>query len=452
MAKILLIQPNAGRNIKKAEINATMPVGLVYVGSCLEGHGHKVKILDRALHPLNEELRDILKEGWDFVGLSTFTNTSLYDAIDISKFVKENSNSIVIWGGFHVMSLPEVTLKNDYVDHILRGEVEETFPKVLELYEKGKDFSKLNGVDLNPLAAPPDLDKIPIPNYNLLELDKYNNFLITTSRGCPYRCNFCYNGYGDNKKMKPYRNLDIEKSIQLIKEIYYKYKRDVFTIIDDNFPSDKGRMKKICDEISKLGMKFNAFCRANNADEETLSYLKKSGCWQVDIGIESGSQRILDMLNKGVTVELNKRAIKNCKKVGILCECLIMIGMPTETEEDIKMTELLIKETKPQTGGSSIFYLLPKTKMWDFCQEKGLIKEPKTLEEWADLYPLDWCEPKTNFSELSNKQLKDYKLKLDKLLTRWKYVKKAKLYIKNGRLPSAGRVLAILKAKIKNYL
>ena len=449
MAKVLLIQPSSIRNRKEAEINVPMPLVLIYVGSSLEQHEHKVRIIDRDLHPSNEELKEILKEEWDFVGLSTFTNPSLYDAIDVSKLVKENSNSIVVWGGFHVMSLPEITLKSPYVDYILRGEVEETFPKVLELYEKGKDFSKLRGVNLNPLAPPPDLDKIPLPNYNLIELDKYADFSISTSRGCPYRCAFCFNGYEDNKNMKPYRNLDLDKTVELIKDIVHKYKRKIFTIVDDNFPSDKERMKRICDEISKLNINFNAFCRANNADDETLSYFKKSGCWQVDMGIESGSQRILKLLNKGTTVEMNKQAIKNCKKWGIICNRLIMIGMPTETLEDIKMTEELIKETNPQMGGSSIFYLLPKTKMWDFCKERWELKEPETLEQWADLYPIDWCEPKTNFSELSNEEIKAYKIKLDRLLTRWKYIKKMKLYLKNGRFPSYSRILWVLKEKIK---
>jgi radical SAM superfamily enzyme YgiQ (UPF0313 family) len=411
-----------------------------------------VRILDRDLHPSNEELKEILKEEWDFVGLSTLTSPALYDAIDVSKFVKENSNSTVVWGGFHVMSLPELTLKNPYVDYIIRGEVEETFPKVLELYEKGKDFSKLRGVNLNPPAPPPDLDKIPIPNYDLVELDKYADFPVSTSRGCPYRCSFCYNSYGD-KSMKPYRNLDFQKSIELIKNIAYKYKRKIFTIVDDNFPSDIERMKKICDEIAKLNINFNIFCRANNATTEILSYLKKSGCWQVNIGIESGSQRILNLLNKASTVEMNKEAIRNCKKVGMRSFCSIMIGIPTQTLEDIKMTENLIRETKPDSGGVAILCLLPRTTLFDECKKKGLIKEPETLEQWADLVPFGYYEPKTNFSELSDEELMTYRIKLEKLLNKWKYIGKMKLYLKHGRFPSYRRILGILgilmeKAKI----
>jgi radical SAM superfamily enzyme YgiQ (UPF0313 family) len=440
MAKVLLVQPSSVRNRKRADPSPGMPLGLIYVGSSLEQHGHKIRIFDRDLHPSNEELKEILKEGWDFVGLSTLTSPALYDAMDVSKFVKENSKSIVVWGGFHVMSLPEITLKNPYVDYIIRGEVEETFPKVLELYEKGKDFSKLKGVNLNPPASPPDLSKIPLPNYDLIELDRYADFPVSTARGCPYRCSFCYNSYGD-KSMKPYRDLDIEKSIELIKNIVYKYKRRVFTIVDDNFPSNIERMKRICDEIAKLNVNFNVFCRANYATVEVLSYLKKSGCWQVNIGIESGSQRILNFLNKASTVEMNKEAIRNCKKVGIKSFCSLMVGIPTQTMEDIKLTEDFIRETKPESGGVSIFYLLPRTTLFDDCKKKGMIKEPETLGGWADLFPIDFCEPTTNLSELSNEEVKAYKVKFERLLNKWKYIRKVKLYLKHGKLPSYRRIL-----------
>jgi anaerobic magnesium-protoporphyrin IX monomethyl ester cyclase len=451
MAKILLIQPSSIRNRKETEKDASIPLGLIYIGSALEKANHEVKILDRDLHPSNEYLKQLLDKGYDFVGLGVFTNPMLYDAIDVSKFVKENSKAIVLWGGFHVMSLPEITLKNPYVDHIIRGEGEETIVKIVELYDKKKSFSKLKGVDLNPLACPPNLENVPIPNYNLVELENYADFPVSTSRGCPYKCSFCYNSYG-LESMKPYRNLEFQKSIELIRDIAYKYKRKTFTIVDDNFPSDRERMKKICDEIAGLDIRFNAFCRANYANPEILSYMKKSGCWQVDIGVESGSQRILNLLNKATTVEMNKQAIKNCKKVGIMSNCLLMLGMPTETREEMKMTERFIKETKPDFGGVSIFYLLPRTKLFDECKKKGMISEPTTIEGWADLYPINFCEPKTNFSELSNEELVEYRKKLLSLLNQGRYLKKTWLYIKNRRLPSYERILEVLKAKLRGEM
>jgi len=234
----------------------------------------------------------------------------------------------------------------------------------------------------------------------------------------------------------------------LIKDIVYKYKRKTFTIVDDNFPSDKERLKKIGDEIAKLDIRFNAFSRANYCDIKTLSYMKKCGCWQVDIGVESGSQRILNFLNKGTTVKINAEAIKNCRKVGIFSNCLLMIGIPTETKEEIKMTGEFVIRAKPDMGGAAIFYLLPRTKLWDYCKERRWIKDPETLEGWADLYPIDFIKPMTNFSEASNEDLLEYQTKLNKILNRGRYIKKMKLYFNNRRIPSNERVLKVLKLKL----
>ena len=430
-------------------MDLSMPLGLIYLGSMIEKSNYEVKILDRNLHPSTKYLMHLLKEGWDFVGLATFTNPMLYDAIDVSRIVKENSSSIVIWGGFHVMSVPETTLKHPYVDYILRGEAEESFIKMLRLYEQGKDFSKLEGINLNPLACPPNIEEVPIPNYGLMDLKKYSDFPISTSRGCPYKCSFCYNSYG-SKSMKPYRDISIERSIELIEDIVYKYKRKTFTIVDDNFPSDKKRLKTICDAVSKLDIKFNAFSRANYCDTKTLTYMKKCGCWQIDIGVESGNQRILNLLKKGTTVQMNAQAISNCKKVGIFSNALLMIGIPTETNAEIMDTFKFVLKTKPDMGGAAIFYLLPRTKLWDFCKREGWISEPETLEGWADLYPVDFTTPKTNFSEVSNKELLEIRENMNKILNKRRYLKKLKLYLMNKRFPSAERIIQVFKTKLVN--
>lgn len=445
MSKILLVQPNEEG---KETSDASMPLGLIYIGTALEEKKHQVMILDRNLNYSNEYFLSLLKSNYDFVGIGTYTGKMLYDAIEVSKMVKENSNSIVIWGGFHPTIVPEQTLKNSYVDYIIRGEGEETFLKVLELYEKGKDFSKLNGVNLNPMANPPDINKLPLPNYNLIDLDKYSHFYASTSRGCPYKCTFCYNSYGI-ESIKPYRNLDFDKALQLLEDIVYKYKRKTFTIVDDNFPSDRERMKKICDKIKSLGIKFDAFSRANYCDIETLSYLKKAGCWQVQIGIESGSQRILNFLKKGTTVEMNAEAIKNCKRVGIFSHTSFMIGLPTETFEDLKETARFIETHKPDLGGVGIFHPFPKTKLWDYCEEKKLIKEPQTTEEWAKNYPTNFSEVNMNVSEISDEELRNYNQYLNEFINRGRYFKKVILYLKNGRFPDYRRVLSTIKYILK---
>jgi len=446
MSKILLIQPNEeGKEV----FDASMPLGLIYVGTILKENDHHVKILDRNLNYSDEDLKSILKKEYDFVGIGTFTGKMLYDAVKVSKIVKKYSNSIVVWGGFHPTIDPEQTLKNPFIDHIIKGEGEETFLKIVEMKEKGKDFSKLRGIDLNPPAEPPNLEHLPLPNYNLVEINKYPNFYVSTSRGCPYRCTFCYNSYG-TKCMKPYRNMSFEKSIQLIREVVYKYKRKTFTIVDDNFPSDKERLKRICSEIKRLDIRFDTFCRSNYADLETLNILKKAGCWQIQIGVESGSQRILNFLKKGATVKMNAEAIKNCRKVGILSHASFMIGLPTETIENLKSTINFIETYRPDLGGAGIFHPFPKTKLWDYCIEKKLIKKPETLEEWADRYPTGFSGIKMAVSEIPNSLLLDNYKYINKLLNKRRYSKKVILYLKNKRIPDYKRVLSSIKYMIRN--
>ena len=448
MSKILLIQPHENIKANRHTNNLTMPLGLIYIGSMLKHHGHNVRIFDRNRSSSDNFLKNLLKKEYDFVGISSYTGKMLYDSIHVSKIVKGNSNSIVVWGSFHPTSVPETTIKEPFVDHIIRGEAEDVFLEMINLHEKRKDFSKLKSVDLNPPAPCPDIDKLPQIDYSLIDVNKYPNFYISTSRGCPYRCTFCYNSYG-SQSMQPYRSLSFEKSMNLIESLVSKYKKRTFTIVDDNFPSDRKRLKKMSYEMKKLDTRFDICCRANYTDMETLSHLKRAGCWQMQIGIESGSQKILNFLKKGTTVKMNAEAIKNCRKAGILSHCSFMIGIPTETIEDLKLTEKFIQTHKPDLGGAGIYYPFPKTKLWDYCKEKGFIKEPKTTEEWADISPYGFGEVKIKVSEIPEKILWDYHVKLNKMINKGRDFKKLLLYIRNKRIPDYRRVIPAIKLKLK---
>lgn len=448
MSKILLIQPSLEPNRKNNSLNATMPLGLIYIGSMLKHHGHDVKIFDRNLNISDDVLKNFLKKNFDFIGISTYTGNMLYDAIKVSKMAKEYSDSIVVWGSYHPTSVPEQTLQNDYVDYVIRGEGEETFLNMINLYEKKKDFSKLNGVNLNPAAPPIYIDKLPFPDYDLIEIKKYPNFYISTSRGCPYRCTFCYNSYGSDC-MQPYKEFSFKKSVELIGNLSSKYKKRTFTIVDDNFPSNRERLKKISNEMRKMDVKFDICCRANYADLETLYYLKRAGCWQMQIGVESGSQRILNFLKKGTTVKMNADAIANCHKTGIMAHSAFMIGIPTETIDDLNRTIKFINKTKPDLGGAGIFRPFPKTKLWDYCMEKGLIKEPQTTEEWAEKYPNGFNDITMRVSDIPDEILLRYHKTLNKIINKGRYFKKLMLYLKNGRLPDYRRVISNVKYNLK---
>ena len=448
MAKILLVQVKDIRHSLKPSDLPPMPLGLIYIASMLDHHGHSVKIHDRNLYPSDEGFKRLLKNNYDFVGFGPYTGVPLLDALDASKIVKENSKSLVVWGGFHATSVPEQTLKNEYIDHIITGEGEETFIKMIKLYEEGKSFSHLNGVDLNPMASPPDINKLPPINYDFVEVDKYPNFFISTSRGCPYRCTFCYNSYGE-KCMQPYKELDYDNAVNLIKGLAKKYKKRTFTIVDDNFPSNRERLKKMAEEMQKLNVKFDICCRANYADIETLKTLKKAGCWQIQIGVESGSQKVLNFFKKGTSIKQNAEAIKNCKKVGIMSHCSFMIGAPGEDIEDIRATLDFIKKTKPDLGGVGFIHPFPKTKLWDYCIENGILEEPKSIEEWGNSYPPGFNEMRMHVSDVPKDILQEYYKKLNREINKGKDFKKLILYLKNGRIPELKKVLAIIRSKFK---
>jgi len=206
-------------------------------------------------------------------------------------------------------------------------------------------------------------------------------------------------------------------------------------------------MYEICTAIKNLDVRFDTFSRANYCDLKTLNLLKKSGCWQIQIGVESGSQRILDFLKKGTSVEMNAEAIKNCRKIGIFSHCAFMIGIPTETEEDLKKTYYFIQKNKPDLGGAGFFIPFPKTVLWDYCVKEKLIDIPNSIEEWAGKYK-GFDKLNVNVSNIPNNILIKYSREMNYILNKRRYIKKFFLYIKNRRLPDYRRVVSTVKEKI----
>jgi len=435
MSKILLVYPSLCEEGIKSSF--AMPIGLIHVGSMLEHHNHEVKILDRNITSSNDYLKLLLKKEYDFVGIGSLTGKMLLDALEVSKVVKENSNSIVIWGSYHPTILPKQTLKNQFIDYIIQGEGEETFLKIADLHDRKQSFSKLNGVNLNPPAQSIDINKLPMPNYDLVDVKAYDTFYISTSRGCPYRCTFCHNWYDS------YKELSADNTIKLFEFLTAKYKLRNVTVTDDNFSSNKKRLNKVANSIEKLDLKMYTFGRANYCDIETLKVLKKVGVWTINIGIESGSQKILNFLNKATTVKMNSDAIKNCRKMKILSNSNFMIGIPTETIEDLNLTLKFANLNKADSGGVSIFHPFPKTKVWDYCIKRNLVKELQTIEEWASHY--DFNDVDMNVSDHSDEVLFDYYFKIQKVVSKGKYFRRSMLYLKSGRLPDYRRVLLALK-------
>jgi len=160
-----------------------------------------------------------------------------------------------------------------------------------------------------------------------------------------------------------------EYVIQDIKNLTENYSVETIFFHDDNFVCNRERLKKICEGLSDLDTTWACRSRTDIINLEILKMMKKAGCRQISFGIESGSQKILNVLNKRNTVENNKRAITLCSEAGIMCCGTFMIGNPTETEEDIRMTQEFIKENKLTASGISLTTPFPATALFNMCKE-----------------------------------------------------------------------------------
>jgi radical SAM superfamily enzyme YgiQ (UPF0313 family) len=321
------------------------PLGLMYIAAMLRSRNIDIKIID---------LSFIDKKDWkekigyaDVYGITVFS-ASLYLAIEVAKIVKEiNSKCKTVVGGPHPTSLPEQTLK--FFDCVITGEGE---------FAPLDNIDKLNGIINMPQIK--DLSTILPPARDLVNIKEYHRKVcgkqatsLTTSRGCPYKCAFCYKDVFGNRV----RNFSIDSIVEEIKSIKTNYDIHALIIYDDTFALNRKRFYALCDEFKKLNIIFRANGDARHNTLEDFQMLYSAGCRELEFGIESGSQKILDNIHKGVTVKQNMMAIKNAQKAGLIVKSFLMVGNPGETKETIEETKRFIVEANPDQF--TLFTLIP---------------------------------------------------------------------------------------------
>ncbi len=407
MAKVLLIQPSEDTTSSDKKSSTHPPLGLIYVGTAIEDK-HQVKIFDRNINSNDDSLINSVKEfSPDIIGFSSLSSPMLIDLIHLGKLVKKISpKSIVVVGGPHASLEPQCFLDEPYVDYVLRGEGEEAFLEFCDTFDKSpKKLKKLKNVNLNPLRHYLDMSQLKLPNYNLVDISKYTDFYVVLSRGCPHQCTFCSWSKVQRFNGRPFFRIYNESQItEFLRRVIEDYHRKFFFIMDDNILAFREQSLKMLKFLQKYKVHFDlAGGRASDLTDDICRELKKAGCYSVHIGIESGSQRILDLIHKGTTVKQNYDAIQTCKRHGIISDASIMIALPTETSKDLQETRDFIKKAKPDIPNVKIYNPQPAI-LFDYCIDKGQIEKPKTLQEWANwLGEMRWT--KHNVSEISNQEL-----------------------------------------------
>ncbi len=404
MTKVLLINPRFSEFHADPDSKLeSLPIGLVCLGSFLLSKGFTVKLVDclattNYLEVIQEELESCL-----CAGISVMTS-QVSEALKISQFIRDKEPSTpIIWGGPHPTLFPERTASDPLVDYVVRGEGELTLLELLEALQNDSDRQKIKGLtylshhEMFSIEArePMDMDDLPPINWDLFDPSILNRLILApahTSRGCSHRCTFCINSVTKNR----WRGRSPEKVLDELELIKARFSDTRVRFWDENFFGKKERALKIVDGISERGIdiQWETTVRANYfnpnfIDDEFLSKLKKSGCYKLAFGAESGSQRILDMLYKDITAEDLILSNVQCGKYDITPEYSFMVGLPTETLEDIQMTIRLFDKLRKDNKkaiflGPQVLRPYPGAQLYEQCVAHGW-KVPTSLREWAEV-------------------------------------------------------------------
>ena len=390
---VILIYPLLSRERSLVDENKQYwpPLGLAYIAAALEKDGHNVLVIDRDLllhkHALSfaktdeETLALIKKHEAQLIGFSA-TTPNVRDVSEISEKIKRAYPDVTtVIGGPHATGEPEMTLSlMPSIDILCRGEGELTMLEIAGgknmRHIDGISFRSAGGIIHNPdRALIPNIDDLPLPAHHLLDMEFYlrpsrftsrNLNLRTTSiftaRGCPYRCNFCAGPLIFSGKVRFH---SAQRVIAEIERLITDYGIEALYFAEDMFLSDKRRAYEILELFIKKGInkkiRWFAQAKVNVIDRELLVLMKNAGCVGIEYGFESGSQDILDKMNKKSRVEDNIKAAKLTEEVGLRYQANIIAGYPGETKRDFELTIAFLKKIRPGNIGFNLFMALPGT-------------------------------------------------------------------------------------------
>ncbi len=363
------------------------PIGVAYLAAVLEKNGYKVMVLDcPALKMTYQNIeQEIALFEPDIVGITSVTAT-FSSALKVARAIKQsNPRVLTVFGGPHVTLMDEQILREQKeVDVIVRGEGEQTVAELALSVSGVKSIDEVAGITFRKngqivrTADRPfiqDLDELPPPAYHYFPLRKYRVFgklglPMMTSRGCSLHCTFCLVPRLDGADFRARKMKNVVNELEWIKE---HYKPDYITFNDDIFTYNKERVFDFCSEIKtrKIKLPWDCQTRADCVSKEMLSKMKDSNCQLVSFGVESGCQKILDAMKKGITVKQNETAIRWAKEIGLSVAVSLMVGYPGETSESLKETFDFVRRAQPDDVYLYLATPYPDTEFRDLVKGIG---------------------------------------------------------------------------------
>ena len=394
--KVTLVNPPQTASKYKFMGVIAPPLGIGYIAAVLRDNGIDVNILDASAEDMDfkEFSEEIKNRSPDIISISALTPT-INKALETAKTAKEVlPNSIIVMGGYHPTFDFEETLKNDFVDIVIRGEGEYVLRDLVETIENNGDLREVRGIvfkeDDNIVLNPNadliyDLDALPFPAFDLMPMDKYKLLdmdthmaTMITTRGCPMKCSFCSSAAMHGRKMRQRSVDNILAEIDFLRE---KYDINTIAFMDDTFTLKKSRLMEFCDKLKQKDYEIMWGCtaRVDTLDEEVLKNMNESGCITVFMGVESVDQNQLDSMDKGITVPKIENAFKMSRKLGIRTIASVALGMPGDTKKIMNKTIKFVHKLKPNYAIYSLSTPYPGTRFYKESFEKNLIK----VKDWS---------------------------------------------------------------------
>ncbi|MBU1036482.1 B12-binding domain-containing radical SAM protein [Patescibacteria group bacterium] len=400
--KILFLQPLHEKlsyyGIRRRFI---FPYGLAYLSTILLDNDYEVEIFDAHAEQLSKEkvMEKLKGKEFDILGISAFSTQ--YNAVKIiSKFVKEELGKKVIIGGPLGTYNHSLTLERCCVDAVVLGEAEKNILDLLRYLDNPEKLIKVRGiafkkdgkiVKTEEQEYIQNLDLLPKPAYHMFDMKRYlagelfetryvqlnkqkkylNKKIMTvfTSRGCPYSCRFCSRNY------RGARFMSINRVINELKYFKEKYNIDGVHFSDELFIFSQERMEEFVNKLRPLNLFWSAQARVNLINEKIMKIIKDGGCTGIGLGIESGSQKILNNMAKMITVSQIEKVMKAAKKVNLGVKVQLIFGYPGEDEQTIQETIGMFKRIDHPGKRFNLITPIPGSPLYDECIEKGIITD-----------------------------------------------------------------------------
>lgn len=373
------------------------PLGILYLASsAMSRREDDVKVIDAFCENLStgEFVDRVVRERPDVLGMNSSTHTFLRAMEAVSEVKKLLPDTKVVMGGIQATFAAERIVRGfPFVDFIIKGEAEDSFPHLLDCLERGVEPSPVGGISYlddgrfvdNPQNLVSDLDRLPFPARELVRNIDYgyafDNIRLTygklttlcSSRGCPFQCTFCSCAAFSKRKWRPRSPENVVEEIKQIEGEGY----ESCVMVDDNLTNSKKRMEKMCELIGRSRVDIEFFCegRVDNAPYSMLKVMKEANFNIIYFGAESASQHVLDYYEKRITPDQTVRAVENAKRAGMVVVTSFIIGAPGESREDIMRTIDLIKRMRPHALQMNILDCLLGTPIWEVLEREGIVRE-----------------------------------------------------------------------------